>query len=106
MEPAKANVNGKSYLAELGTVKEAWLGREDHGIFTYMLTINFGGKEQGAGAYNLNNAERMGLHLQALLNFFGCPWNYIQNKRVYALQEHAGGTIVGLLNESKSKSII
>lgn len=106
LEPQKAIINGTALYAEIGTVEEAWLGREDHGIYTYVLTLKFPGAGQGAGSYNLNNPESMGKHLIALMDFFGCPFNYIKGRKVYALRADQRGSILGLLSEDQRKTII
>ena len=36
------------------TITRTMLGVEDHGIFTFMLTLDYGGTGQGAGGYSLD----------------------------------------------------
>ena len=36
------------------TITRTMLGVEDHGIFTFMLTLDYGGSGQGAGGYALD----------------------------------------------------
>lgn len=42
---------------ENGKITSAFLGKEDHGIFTIMLTIQGDGWGQGFGGYNLGNSH-------------------------------------------------
>lgn len=45
---------GKMAEKELGVITETFLGHEDHGIFTFVLFIDFGSSGQGFGIYCLS----------------------------------------------------
>jgi len=106
IEPVKATIDGKSYFAELGHIENTMLGREDHGIFTYVFSMNFDGSGQGAGSYCLNDPETFGKHVQAVIDFFGGTWESIKGREVYVLRETQYGPILGFLKKDQSKFII
>jgi len=106
INPATANINGTDYFLELGTIESTMLGKEDHGIFTYVLSFKFGGSGQGAGTLCLNDPIFFGTHIQALLNFFGGTWESLKGSRAFVLREEPYGLIRGLMDESQSKTLI
>lgn len=40
--------------SRIAKITDTFLGREDHGIFTTMLSLDYGGSSQGAGGYALD----------------------------------------------------
>ena len=106
INPATAVVNGKDYYLELGTIGFTHLGREDHGIFTFLLDFTFGGSGQGAGQLSLNDPENFGIAVQGILDFFGCDWENLPGRRAFVLREERSDIIRGLMNEAQSKAII
>lgn len=105
VEPLKAKIDGKDYFLELGIVRDTFLGREDHGIFTYTLEFDFNGSSQSAGNYFLNDPGRMGKHLQAVMNFLG-SWESIKGRELYVMRETRYGPIEGLLRRDQSSYLI
>jgi hypothetical protein len=108
VKPATVEHNGVEYEAELGTIKFTRLGKEDHGIYTFVLDFDFGHAGQGAGAYNLNDPEILGKGIQGVLSFFGSytQWEDLPGKRAFVLREEHSGFIRGLMDEAGSKVII
>lgn len=43
---------------KIAKVESTFLGREDHGIMTAMLHVNYGGSSQGIGGYGLDEPQR------------------------------------------------
>ena len=106
INPATINYNDVDYEIQLGTIDFTRLGREDHGIFTFLLDFKFGGSGQGAGTYNLNDPRYMGQLIQAVLDFFKCNWEDLTGKRAFVLRESHSGPIRGLMDEKQSKVLI
>lgn len=106
VEPLKGNIDGKDYFLELGIIEDAFLGREDHGIFTYTLMFNFAGSHQGAGNFVLADPTNFGKHVQAILDFFGSNWCDLQGQDAYVMRESVYGPIVGILSKNRSKFMI
>src|SRR5213594_3604403 len=48
---------GDKTHAELGRIERTMLGTEDHGIFTFMIQLDFGGTGQGFGGYALDQPK-------------------------------------------------
>lgn len=42
----------------IAKVKDTFLGYEDHGILTIMLSVDYGGSAQGVGLYDLGSDSR------------------------------------------------
>jgi hypothetical protein len=105
VKPATVECDGKDYEMHLGTITDTFLGKEDHGIFTWVLTLEFGGSVQGAGTHALNDPAYLGTHIQKLLTFFGCPWDQLKNKRVYALKESHHGLVRGFMDEKQTRMV-
>ena len=95
------------------TIKSTFLGIEDHGFFTFYLTLDYGGSGQGAGGYvldvsvdsknqptdarlvkSLRIIERI-LKIVGVEEWEQLPGRYIKVKadhnRVYAIQNILGG---------------
>lgn len=65
-------------------IKSTMLGFEDHGIFTYMLQLDYGGSSQGAGGYVLGGdyTDRL---LKGILSACGVSsWEKLPGRTVYA----------------------
>lgn len=93
--PAKIELdNGKSYFLELGTVRSTFLGREDHGIFTFNLDFDFNGSGQGFG--NIFLADTLPV-LVSLIDFAG-SWESIVGKQFWVMREKEYDTIKGLMS--------
>lgn len=104
--PLKGTVNGKEYFLELGEIEDAFLGREDHGIFTVSLRFSFNGSVQSAGNFVLADPRKLGEWVQGVLDFFGTEWSMLKYRRAYVIRESAYGPICGLLNVEQTKAII
>lgn len=111
--------DGKTYYANLGTIRNTMLGVEDHGTFTSYLHLNFRGTGQGAGGYTLDTynpvaKERSGTAFGAdlimrQLEVVGVSeWEKLPGRKVYALYEDEGcyGTIVGIAGVDTDKVLI
>jgi hypothetical protein len=92
---------------ELGKVESVVFGREDHGILTCFVHLDFGGSRQGFGGYVLDTfCERRDRRVGSaagtdfvlrLLDLFGVDrLDQIKGRVCYALREKAYGQIVGL----------
>jgi hypothetical protein len=45
-------------IEKIGKIRKTMLGYEDHGIFTLSLDMDYGGTEQGAGGYCLDQYDK------------------------------------------------
>lgn len=106
--------NGKSYAAQLATIKKTSLGENDRGLFTAGFELSGDGWGVfAAGDYALDGKPEPGSHdrtataygmdyIRQLLRIAGAhTWEQLQGKRVYALSEGSGGwgsRNVGLAN--------
>lgn len=52
-------------------IAETMLGREDHGIMTAMLTLDFGGSRQGFGGYSLTADDALHIFVKGCLDVCG-----------------------------------
>ena len=80
-------------------IRDTFLGIEDHGIFTFNLTLDYGGSCQGAGSYTLHSTGYTapgGLCLlRRILTTVGVDsWEKLKGAHVVALVE--GGLVRGL----------
>ena len=98
--------------AELGRIETTMLGTEDHGIFTFMITLDFGGTGQGFGGYALDTPTGRGLRFKGrhgtafgmeaimqLLDAAGVEsWEDLKGKEVWAYRDRdgLGGMIKGI----------
>lgn len=95
-------------IAKIGSVK---LGPEDHGIFTCMVYLDYGGSGQGAGGYALDApaTDENGRYSGRVGTAFGMEWimrlmraagvddfSKLEGRTVLALRENDGTRIVGL----------
>ncbi|TXH44291.1 MAG: hypothetical protein E6Q97_32975 [Desulfurellales bacterium] len=93
---------------QLGKVRSIFFGREDHGILTFMVQVDFGGSTQGFGGYSLDiydkelkrrvgHAAGTDLVLN-LLNLFGVDeLQRAEGMPVFAIRDEGwGGKIIGL----------
>lgn len=103
LDQPTVQINGETYFAELGTIENTFLGIEDHGIFTYMLDLNFAGSGQGFGHRTLVGTET----IKSILSVAGASqWEDLKKRRVYALREESYGLIAGILSEDQKKAFI
>lgn len=88
-----------SYEHRNAVISRTFLGVEDHGIFTFNLTLDYGGSGQGAGSYNLQSngheAKNGFRLLRQIIGIVGAEsWESLPGKHVVALIE--GGLVRGL----------
>lgn len=91
-----------TYKRELAVIKSTKLGLE-RGLFTFWLSLDYGGSGQGTGGYSLDstqNGQRVAWTgstpmLRAVLRVCGVQsWESVAGCTVYALKD--GGMVVGL----------
>lgn len=83
---------------QIAKVTYAFLGYEDHGFLTIMLTLNYGGSGQGAGGYALgirgkgdsdDAAQTLRYQVQGILDACGVDeWNKVAGRTIMALADH------------------
>lgn len=114
--------NGKSYAAQVATIKRTSLGENDRGLFTAGFELAFdGGGVFAAGDYALDGKPEPGSHdrtataygmdyIKQLLKVAGASgWERLVGLRVYTLSEGHGGwgsRNVGLANIDTGKVFI
>lgn len=103
VKPAVTTIDGVDYEMELATIGFTSLGRQDHGVFTFLLDLNFGGSGQGAGNMFLGDPEYFGKAVQSVLDFFACDWEHIKGRRVFALKENHDAIVKGLVSEDRTR---
>ncbi len=96
------------YTEQIAKIRSTHLGREDHGIFTAILDLDYGGSGQGAGTYALDEYdeethERHGTaggmdFIIGILDACGVDsWEKVAGRTVLALREEGyHGKVVGL----------
>lgn len=92
----------KTYTEQIAKIERASLGWEDHGIFTCMLDLNYGGSGQGTGGYALDEPRRdgEGQHIGRFGTAFGMEfiirvmracgvqdWSKVTGRTVLAIRE-------------------
>lgn len=104
LEKPKANIEGREFEAELGTVTGTHLGYEDHGIFTFSIVFKFsGGGGQSAGHRYLGAVEP----LVKIIDALGAgTWENLKGQRAYVLRIDDGDLIRGLLSEDLDRWVI
>lgn len=80
---------------ELGIVEQADLGIDDHGIFGFNISFDFGGSHQATGWYALGNRSDA---IERLLRFFHPygHWKNIVGTHVFVHRDSPYGKIIGL----------
>jgi hypothetical protein len=89
---------------ELGRITDTSLGMEDHGIFTFMIMLDFGGKGQGYGGYCLDDRKWVGVTrgtgagaIITLLESVGVSnWEDLKGKPVWAYRDDPFGSITAI----------
>lgn len=110
-------------IEEIAKIERTTLGYEDHGIFTCMLHLNFGGGGQGAGGYSLDapthdadgnftgkvgTAFGMEWVIRAMNACGVREWDEVKGRTVLALRDPDGGQLLGIkpLPTEKGKPFI
>ena len=74
-------------IAKAGKLTHAFLGFEDHDIFSFNLDFDFGGTGQGTGHYNINGPLG-GPVIKAILETLGAQeWKDLDGTVAYVLYE-------------------
>ena len=69
---------------EVGRIQSTSLGFEDHGIFTFVLHMDYGGAGQGVGGYYLK--ETAGEFIPAILKAVGVnTWEELKGRTIFVL---------------------
>lgn len=69
-------------------ITKTFLGYEDHGIFTFALTLDYGGSGQGAGHIVLGD-EHTDRFIKGVLSACGVDsWEQIPGRTLYAYADH------------------
>ena len=91
-------VESKPLITKVGKLTHAFLGFEDHGIFSFNLAFDFGGTGQGTGHYNINGPVG-GPLIKAILETLGAhEWKDLDGTIVYVLyaEDDWNASIVGV----------
>lgn len=91
-------------IAKVGYTQLGW---EDHGIFTAILGLDYGGSGQSVGMYSLSyrpNKEQVGApggidHIMRIMEACGVDqWEKIKGRTIYAIRENDGwnAKVVGI----------
>jgi len=87
-------------------ISRAWIGIEDHGILSFMLTLNYGGSAQGFGGVSLDwgkpgeKKSAPSSWIREILEVVEVPsWHELQGKSVVAIIDR--GMVVGIRNYLK-----
>ena len=118
-------INGKKYSGFLGTVRDTMLGTEDHGIFTFNITVEGGGSGVGIGNRFLDTvAERkrgeavgerfgtargMSLIMETLRVAGVSSWEQLKGKHLIPLFEGESrytGVCVGFAHATEDRALI
>lgn len=72
----------------LARIESTTLGPEDHGIFTAMVHLDYGGAAQGAGGYDLRHSDAAMKFVAGVLRVCNVDrWEKVPGCTVYALIE-------------------
>lgn len=92
-----------AYTEQIAKIESVSLGWEDHGIFTCMVHLNYGGSGQGAGGYSLDEPRRdgEGEFIGRFGTAFGMQWimNLMQAVGVTDFADLKGRTVIALRDE-------
>lgn len=86
---------------EIAKIESTSLGTEDHGIFTAMLRVNYGGSSQSIGGYSLDEYDpdlkrRVGTafgleFIKRVLGVCGVTeWEKIKGRTIFVLRQSEG----------------
>lgn len=83
---------------EIGKIKSARLGYEDHGIFTAEIVIDGGGWGQALPSYFIRGEHGIE-YLEALMKAVGVNYfDQLVGKTIFILRDEKGGPAVGIQN--------
>jgi hypothetical protein len=101
-------IDGVTYKAVLSKVTRTHLGKEDHGIPTFVLDTRevHGGGARGIGMYDLRHSTGVEILLK-FLDFFGTSWENLIGKQFFLLYEQSAyGPVAGLVSEDGKKHLL
>ena len=83
-------------------IKKTFLGIEDHGVFTAIISLNYGGSEQGFGQHDLTYKAYGITYLRKILETVGVDsWEELVGKPIRSKCEHTKVHAIGHLIEDK-----
>jgi hypothetical protein len=92
----------KTYVEQIAKIRSVKLGWEDHGIFTCMVDLDYGGSGQGAGGYCLDEPRHAdGEFIGRFGTAFGMQW-IIRLMRAVGVEDFSqikGKTVIALRDE-------
>jgi hypothetical protein len=118
IKPAKVTIKDIEYELHPARIDSTMLGIEDHGIFTFNLTLDYGGSFQGAGgwsldAYDQSLNKRIGAAfgisvIIEILRIAGVDeWEKLKGQHILAVKEPGwGGYIRGISNRAGTKHLM
>lgn len=78
------DVNG--YIGHIAKIKETMLGYEDHGIFTALLNVDYGGAGQSVGGYDLRLPNQARIFILGVLRACHVErWEQVKGRTIYVL---------------------
>lgn len=86
----------------IGKIKSTMLGWEDHGIFTFFLDLDYGGSQQGAGGYGLDEPIQInGSHYTRQGTVYGLEFimRVLQAAGVRKWEELPGRTLYAIIED-------
>ncbi len=107
IKPSTIDIDGKTYILELGVINNTFLGWDDHAIFSIGMDLDFGGTRQGFTHAVGQRGEYLGGYIHEILGIVGerC-WEDLKNDKVYALRNSRNDLIRGLMDFNQTRYII
>lgn len=79
----------------LARIESTFLGTEDHGIFTALITLDYGGAGQGAGMLDLRHSDAAFRFVAGVCRVLGVDsWEKVVGRQVFALIDGDGSGMV------------
>lgn len=99
-------IDGKSYEADYATISDAFIGFEDHGIFTAYLSFRGQSWAQGESARSWSG-PKLKLYLQTVLKTLGADgWSKVTGQEVLVLRESYFGPILGFAHRTEDRYML
>lgn len=99
-------IDGKSYEADYATISDAFIGFEDHGIFTAYLNFRGQSWTQGESARSWS-APKLKLYLQTVMKTLGVnDWSKVAGQEVLVLKEGYLGPILGFAHRTEDRYML
>jgi hypothetical protein len=103
-ETKKELEKGEQEMIEIrnAIIKRTFLGIEDHGIFTAVITLDYGSSQQGFGQHNLEFKDYGIAYLRKILEAVGVnEWEELQGQTVRVKCEHTKVYAIGNIIQDK-----